>query len=158
MVSEEVIAALAIGLAVTIPGIMSALSVSMVGVAAAGLVSEDPKKFSKAFILEILPGTQGFYGFIGGMLVMIALEWLGGSPPPLGTGVGLTVLVAAVPAILQGFTSYYQGLVATAGVSSIAKKEETFGSCVLMSVMVETYAILGFLSTFLLLIGLGIWG
>jgi len=27
-----------------------------------------------------------------------------------------------------------------------------------MAVMVETYAILGFLSTFLLLIGTGVWG
>jgi len=157
MVSEQVLIALAVGLAVAIPGIASAIAVSMTGVAASGLVSEDPKKFSKAFILEILPGTQGFYGFIAGMLIMIGTKMLGGGPVEFAPGIGLTALVAAIPAILQGFTSYYQGLVATSGVAAIAKKEETFGGCVLMAAMVETYAILGFLSTFLLLIGTGVW-
>ncbi len=158
MVSEQVLVALAVGLAVSIPGIGSAIGVSMTGVAASGLVSEDPKKFSRAFILEILPGTQGFYGFIAGMLIMIGTKMLGGGAVHLSAGVGITALVAAIPAILQGFTSYYQGLVATSGVAAIAKRDETFGSCMLMAVMVETYAILGFLSTFLLLIGTHVWG
>lgn len=158
MVAEEVLVALGVALAVGIPGIGSAIGVSTTGVAAAGLISEDPKKFSRAFILEILPGTQGFYGFIAGMLIMIGTGLLGGGDLALETGVGIAALVAAIPAILQGFTSYYQGLVATSGVSAIAKREETFGSSVLLAVMVETYAILGFLSTFLLLIGLGIFG
>jgi len=158
LVSEEILVALGVALAVGIPGIASAIGVSTTGVAAAGLVSEDPKKFSKSFILEILPGTQGFYGFIAGMLIMIGTGLLGGGTVSLKAGVGLAALVAAIPAILQGFTSYYQGLVATSGVAAIAKREETFGSCVLMAVMVETYAILGFLSTFLLLIGLKIFG
>ncbi len=157
MIPEIALVGLAIALAVAVPGIMAAIGVSMTGVAAAGLVSEDPKKFSKAFILEIVPGTQGFYGFISGMLIMIATKMLT-KQPSVVAGMGITVIVAAIPAILQGFTAYYQALVATAGVSSIAKKEETFGNCVLLAIMVETYAILGFLSTFLLLIGLGIWG
>ncbi len=158
MVSEEILVALGVALAVGIPGIASAIGVSTTGVAAAGLVSEDPKKFSKAFILEILPGTQGFYGFIAGMLILIGTRMLGGTDVPLAPGMGMAALVAAIPAILQGFTSYYQGLVATSGVAAIAKREETFGSCVLMAVMVETYAILGFLCTFLLLLSLGVWG
>jgi V/A-type H+-transporting ATPase subunit K len=158
MVAEEILVALGVILAVGIPGVMSAIGVSMTGVAAAGLISEEPKKFSRAFILEILPGTQGFYGFIAGMLIMIGTGLLGGGEVSFEAGIGLAALVASIPAIIQGFTSYYQGLVATSGVSAIAKKEETFGSCVLLAVMVETYAILGFLSTFLLLIGLGIFG
>ncbi len=158
MVSDQILVAIGVALAVGIPGIASAIGVSMTGVAAAGLVSEDPKKFSRAFILEIIPGTQGFYGFIAGMLILIGTKMLGGTSVSLPTGMGMAALVAAIPAILQGFTSYYQGLVATSGVAAIAKREETFGSCVLMAVMVETYAILGFLSTFLLLLSLGVWG
>jgi V/A-type H+-transporting ATPase subunit K len=131
--------------------------VSATGVAAAGLVSEDPKKFSRAFILEILPGTQGFYGFIAGMLILIGTRLLGGTDVSLAAGMGMAALVSAIPAVLQCFTSYYQGLVATSGVAAIAKREETFGSCVLMAVMVETYAILGFLATFLLLLSLGLF-
>jgi len=157
LIPEIALVGLGVALAVAVPGIMAAMGVAMTGVAAAGLVSEDPKKFSKAFVLEIVPGTQGFYGFISGMLIMIATKLLT-KEPSIAPGMGITVVVAAIPAILQGFTAYYQALVTTAGVSSIAKKEETFGSCVLFAIMVETYAILGFLSTFLLLIGLGIWG
>jgi V/A-type H+-transporting ATPase subunit K len=134
------------------------MGVSTAGVAAAGLISEDPKKFSRAFILEILPGTQGFYGFIAGMLIMIGTKMIGGGALDLAPGIGMAALVAAIPAALQGFTSYYQGLVSASGVAAIAKREETFGSCVLLAVMVETYAILGFLSTFLLLMGLGVMG
>jgi V/A-type H+-transporting ATPase subunit K len=158
MVAEEILVALGVAIAVGLPAIGSAMGVATAGVAAAGLISEDPKKFSRAFILEILPGTQGFYGFIAGMLIMIGTKMIGGGALDLPAGIGMAALVAAIPAALQGFTSYYQGLVSAAGVASIAKREETFGSCVLLAVMVETYAILGFLSTFLLLMGLGVMG
>jgi len=144
--------------AIVFAGIGSAIGIGLVARVANGVLAEDPDKFGKLFILVVLPGTQGFYGFIAGMLIMIGTGLLGGGEVSFEAGIGLAALVASIPAIIQGFTSYYQGLVATSGVSAIAKKEETFGSCVLLAVMVETYAILGFLSTFLLLIGLGIFG
>jgi len=144
--------ALAIGLAAMIPGLVSAMSVHMVGVAAAAVTAEDPKKWSKLFVLEVLPGTQGFYGFIAGMLLLIGSGLFGGA---LKAGVvGAAALVAVVPAILQGFTAYYQGRVCLAGVSAFAKRSEAFTPSVMYAVMVETYAILGFIMTFLLLIGL----
>ena len=155
MVADVTLVAVAVGLAVGVPGILSAIGVGMTGVAAAGVTGEDPTKFSKAFVLEVLPGTQGFYGFIAGVLIMIGTGLLAGE---LKAGViGLSVLAASIPAILQGFTALFQGMVASAGVSTIAKRPETFGKCVMFAVMVETYAILGFLATFLLLVGLGIW-
>lgn len=155
MVAEEVLVALAAGLAIGVSGIFASIGVGITGVAAAGIVGEDPKKFSKVFVLEVLPGTQGFYGFIAGMLVLIGTGLLGGALKP---GIsGLAVLAAAVPATLQSITSYGQGIVATAGVSTVAKRPEVFGPCIMFAVMVETYAILGLLGTFLLLVGLGIW-
>ena len=42
----------------------SAKGTGLVGEAAAGLVSEDPDKSAK--ILQVLPGTQGLYGFAAG--------------------------------------------------------------------------------------------
>lgn len=143
------------GLAAMIPGLVSAMSVHMVGVAAAAVTAEDPKKWSKLFVLEVLPGTQGFYGFIAGMLLMVGSGLFGGA---LKAGVlGAAALVAMVPAILQGFTAYYQGRVCVAGVSAVAKRPEAFTPSVIYAVMVETYAILGFIATFLLLIGLGLF-
>lgn len=143
------------GFAAMIPGLVSAMSVHMVGVAAAAVTAEDPKKWSKLFVLEVLPGTQGFYGFIAGMLLMVGSGLFGGA---LKAGVlGAAALVAMVPAILQGFTAYYQGRVCVAGVSAVAKRPEAFTPSVIYAVMVETYAILGFIATFLLLIGLGLF-
>jgi len=154
LVSEEVWVALAAGLAVAIPGILSAVGVGMTGIAAAAVSAEDPKKFSKLFVLEVLPGTQGIYGFVAGFLILIGTGLLGGGGLKVGI-VGLAVLVAAVPAILQGFTAYLQGKVATAGVSAIAKRPETFGQCIMYTVMVELYAILGLLATILILTSIG---
>jgi len=154
LVAEEVWVALAAGLAVVIPGIFSAIGVGMTGVAAAAVSAEDPKKFSKLFVLEVLPGTQGIYGFVAGFLILIGTGLLGGGGLKVGI-VGLAVLAAAVPAILQGFTAYAQGKVATAGVSAIAKRPETFGQSIMYTVMVELYAILGLLATILILTSIG---
>ncbi len=154
LVGDEVWIALAAGLAVAIPGILSAIGVGMTGVAAAAVSAEDPKKFSKLFVLEVLPGTQGIYGFVAGFLILVGTGLLGGDGLKVGIA-GLAVLAAAVPAILQGFTAYAQGKVATAGVSAVAKRPEIFGQTIMYTVMVELYAILGLLATILILVSLG---
>ena len=61
---------LAVALTVLLPGLGSAKGVGIVGQAAAGVLSEDPTKFGKVLILEVLPGTQGLYGFLTGILIM----------------------------------------------------------------------------------------
>ena len=48
----------------------SAKGTGMVGEAAAGLVSEDPDKSTKCLILQVLPGTQGLYGFVALFIVL----------------------------------------------------------------------------------------
>jgi V/A-type H+-transporting ATPase subunit K len=147
--SDVALIALAAGLAVAVPGIMSAIGVGMTGVAAAAATAEDPKKFSRLFILEVLPGTQGIYGFIGGFMILIFTGLLGGS---LKAGMsGTVVMVAAIPVILQGFTAIPQGKVATAGVAAVSKKPEVFTASMMYTVMVEIYAILGLLATILML-------
>lgn len=55
------IAMLGAGLAAALPGIGSAKGTGMTGEAGAGLVSQDPSKFGKALILQVIPGTQGLY-------------------------------------------------------------------------------------------------
>lgn len=154
VVEEGVWVALAAGLAIAIPGIISAMGVSMAGVAAAAVASEDPKKAYKAFVFEVLPGTQGIYGFVAGFLIIIGAGLTTGAGVKAGI-VGVAVLAAAVPAILQGFTAYFQGKVATAGISAIAKRPEVFAPSLMYTVMVELYAILGLLATILMLTFIG---
>ena len=57
-------------LAVILPGIGSAKGVGIVGEAVAGLTTEEPEKFGKGLILQLLPGTQGLYGFVIGLMVL----------------------------------------------------------------------------------------
>ena len=58
------LAILGAALAAGLSGIGSARGVGLVGEAGAGLLSEDSSMFTKILVLEILPGTQGLYGFL----------------------------------------------------------------------------------------------
>ena len=64
-----VFAAIGVALAVGLSGIGSAKGVGLVGESAASLMTEQPEKFGKALVLQLLPGTQGLYGFVIGLLV-----------------------------------------------------------------------------------------
>lgn len=91
----QVLALLGAAMAVFLPGIGSAKGVGMVGEAAAGVVTEDPSKFSQTLILQALPGTQGIYGLLTGFVVMQRIGILGGNLLPLTTYQGLLVLQPA---------------------------------------------------------------
>ena len=58
------IAILGAVMAAAMAGIGSAIGVGVAGKAAAGVTSEDPDKFSKCLVLQLLPGTQGIYGLL----------------------------------------------------------------------------------------------
>ncbi|MGL4451687.1 MAG: V-type ATP synthase subunit K [Sarcina sp.] len=140
--------ALGIALAVGLSGIGSAKGVGIVGQSAAGLVTEEPEKFGKALVLELLPGTQGLYGFVIGFLVFNAL----------GKGVnlsqGMYLLFACLPVGIAGLWSgIAQGKAAAAGIQILAKKPEHTTKGIIFAAMVETYALLGFVISFLLVNG-----
>ena len=65
-----------------LPGIGSAIGVGMGGEAAAGVVTEDPSKFSKVLILQLLPGTQGIYGLLLGLSCFPASAFLAAAMQP----------------------------------------------------------------------------
>ena len=64
-------ALLGAALAVGVAGVGSAKGVGIASEAAAGVVTEDPSKFGKLLVLQLLPGTQGLYGLIIGIMVLI---------------------------------------------------------------------------------------
>ena len=51
-------AGLGIAIAVFLSGIGSAIGIGIVGEAAAGLVIEEPEKFGRSLILQLLPGRS----------------------------------------------------------------------------------------------------
>ena len=75
-----VLAIVGAALAALLSGLGSAKGVGLVGEAAAGLLTEDLSKFTKVLILQILPGTQGLYGFITAIMVLVKTKLLSGSP------------------------------------------------------------------------------
>lgn len=142
-------------LAALLSGMGSAKGVGMVGEAAAGLISEDPSKFTKVLILQILPGTQGLYGFITAIMVMIKIQLLSGNPIELTTTQGLQVFAACLPMAFVGyFSAIGQAKVAASGVSVVAKKPEQQSKAMVLSAMVETYAVLALLISLLIILRL----
>ena len=66
-----VYALLGAAVAVFLAGAGSAIGVGIAGQAASGVVTEDPSKFAKVLIMQLLPGTQGIYGFAGWIYYII---------------------------------------------------------------------------------------
>lgn len=141
---------LAVALASVMSGIGSARGVGIAGEAATGVITEDPDKFGKSLVLQLLPGTQGLYGFVIGLLIMINSGLLGGNPE-VTTMQGFAYLLSALPIAFGGWKSAIaQGRVAAAGMNILAKKPEHSTKGVVYAVMVETYALLAFVTSLLL--------
>jgi len=142
------------GIAVFLGGIGSAVGVSTAGQAAAGVLSEKPEKFGETFILVALPGTQGIYGFAVGFMAILKLGLLGGgAPAAVSVDQGLLLLAACIPVGVAGLLSgIYQGRVCAAGVGIVAKQEGKFGLAVIYGILVETYALLGFVTSILVVL------
>lgn len=139
-------AALAVGLA----SMGSAHGVGVAGQAAAGVVTEDPSKFAKVLILQLLPGTQGIYGLLVAFIALSKIGLLSGQVQELTLAQGLLYFAACLPIALVGYASAcHQGKTAVASIGIVAKKPEEFGKAMLFPAMVETYAILALLISIL---------
>lgn len=140
------VAALGIVLAVILSGIGSARGVGMVGEAATGIIIEEPEKFGKSLVLQLLPGTQGLYGFVIGLMAMGSLRL------DMTMVEGLYIFIACLPIIfVEYFSALFQARVAVAGLAILAKNEEHSTKGIIYSVMVETYALLAFVMSLILL-------
>jgi len=144
------IALVGAALTVFLCGLGSILALGSVGEGAAAVATEKPEAFGKLLLLQVLPGTQGIYGFIIGFIVLLKLGILGGELQELTVQQGWNYFVACLPMMLSGLLSaLYQGRVSSAGLKMVAKDPASGGKAMIMSAMVETYAVLGLLVTFL---------
>lgn len=145
-----VFALLGAALAVVLSGMGSAYGVGVAGQAAAGVVTEDPSKFAKVLILQLLPGTQGIYGLLVAFIALSKMGLLGGGVQEMDGATGLLYLAACLPIAIVGLVSArYQGRTSVAAIGIVAKKPEQFGKAMLFPAMVETYAILALLVSIL---------
>lgn len=151
LLNGTAIALLGAALAAVLPGIGSAKGVGIAGEAATGIVSEDPDKFGQTLLLQALPGTQGIYGLLVAFIALNKLGLLAGSLPALTTAQGLNYLFACIPIAFGGFLSaIYQGRVSAAAMNIVAKKPEHTSKGMIYAGLVETYAVLSLLISFLM--------
>ena len=140
------VAILGLALCMILCGTGSALALFKTGSAASGVCSEDPKKFSKVFILAVLPATQGIYGFV------VSLIGIGSVSAGMSVASGLAVLMATLPMTLVGFISaFFQGKTSCSSILAVAKEDSVAGKMILFPAMVETYAILALVISIMLI-------
>lgn len=142
-----VLGVLSVVIAVLFSGMGSAKGVGRAGEAAAGVVIEEPEKFGKSLVLQLLPGTQGLYGFVIGILILFKL--VGGN---ISLAQGYVYIAAALPVGVVGyFSAIAQSKVAVSGINILAKNEPQQAKGIIYAVMVELYAILALAISFLLM-------
>ena len=141
----------------TCAGVGSALGVGIAGEAADGVMSGDNVSFGSTLVLQALPGTQGIYGMVIAIMILTRIGVLKGAPLDVSTMQGLALFFAGLPIGIVGIISgISQGKAAAAGMMLISKKEGTLGNAIIYAVMVETYAILAFIISFLMYNGIKI--
>ena len=114
----------------------AALAAGIAGEAGAGLLAEDPSQFSKCMILQVIPGTQGLYGLVIGFLALMKMGLFDGTVAELSIANGLLILAACLPA---------------ASVNIVAKNPNDWSKGMVLCIIVEFYAILSLLISFLMI-------
>ena len=144
-------AALAAGLAC----VGSAKGTGIAGEAGAGLLCEDPGKFGKVMILQVIPGTQGLYGLVVWFFAVFRMGLLDGTAFDMTVQEGLRYFVACLPMALGGlFSAIAQGRVAAGSINLLAKKPDDWSKGMVLCITVEFYAILSLLASMLMIINI----
>ena len=133
----------------------SAKGIGIVGEAGAGLLTEDSDKFPQILILEIIPTTNGIYGFVAGMLIMVKMNLFSGDMIMLTLNQGALVLVSCLPIAIVGYlAAIMQARIVAGVVGVVAKRPEDLGKGILIAVMVEFFTIIALLVSIMLIISL----
>ena len=143
------------GLAVCLAGAGSARGTGLAGEAGTGLLCEDPSKFGKVMILQVIPGTQGLYGLVVWFFAVFRMGLLDGTAFDMTVQEGLRYFVACLPMALGGlFSAIAQGRVAAGSINLLAKKPDDWSKGMVLCITVEFYAILSLLASMLMIINI----
>lgn len=141
-------------IAIVLAAIGSCIGVGKAGQMAGGLLSKDPSKFTAMLILQLLPATQGLYGFIVAFMAFSQMGIIGGGAVDLTTAQGLSMLAACLPIGVIGLVSaIFQGRVVMAGMEMCFKQDKQTGHALLMAVLVEIFAIFAFVISLMAVLG-----
>jgi len=142
------------GIAAVLSGIGSAIGITIASAVVSGIVTEDGEKFGKLLPIAAMPGTQGIYGFISAVLVLVFFGIFTGDVSLAGPA-GFKVFLACQPVAWLCFISaIYQGKTGASAAGIVARRSEDSGKALILPALVETYAVLSLIVTILMLLGL----
>ncbi len=151
------LAVIGAALAIILAGTGSAIGVAVAGRAGTGVLSEKPELFGRVLVLQALPGTQGIYGFLVGILILVEVGLLGEEVLDVSVVNGWLLLLSGAIIGVVGLTSaIFQGKTAASSILMTSKRPEMSARGMTMTALVETYAILGLLVAILIWVGVSI--
>ncbi|MDD7157670.1 MAG: permease [Firmicutes bacterium] len=127
----KAIGIMGLAICMILSGAGSAIGLYKTGSAAAGVLAEDGKKFSKVIVLALLPATQGIYGFVLAVMKLGSVD--------AGWGLFMAMLAMGFNGLIS---AYLQGKTAAACIYAVGKNAAGSGKYVLFPAMIEFYAIL----------------
>ena len=140
------------GLAACLAGAGSGIGTGIAGQAGTGLVAEDPAKFGKIMILQVIPGTQGLYGLVVFFFAIMQMGLLDGSAASLSFVDGCRYFAACLPIGIAGLiTAIAQGKVAAGSINLLAKNPDHWAKGMILCITVDFYAILSLLASMMMI-------
>jgi len=144
----NLLALIGAAIAVAVTGAGSSLGMAIVQRAAAGLVAEQPEKYNRTLVFQLLTTTGALYGFVVGFLVLQKAVLGGGSG--YGLWQGAMILAACLPVAIVGMAATIaQARVCASVIMMIAKRSELDGRAVTMAIFAEFFALLGLIVSIL---------
>ena len=132
-------------------GFGSSLGILNASAKGSGVLAEKPNLFGKVLILVALPGSQGVYGLLIGIIILLKAGMIGGGDGVLTATSGYQLLAAGcIMGIAALFSSLLQGKAVSAAIGAVAREESLGGKAIVLSVLIETYAIFGLLVAILI--------
>ncbi|HEK19025.1 V-type ATP synthase subunit K [Mucilaginibacter rubeus] len=135
-----------LALMIILPGIGSAIGVSIGSNATIGALKKRPDAFGNYMLLSALSGTHGLFGFAAFFIFYSKAVFTPAITPFAATavfGAGLIFVVATYAAIRQG-------QICANGIAEIASGNDVFGKTMILAVFPELYSILAFAAAFLI--------
>ena len=146
-----IVAIIGAATAAILGGFGSSLGILNASAKGAGVLAEKPNLFGKILILVALPGSQGVYGLLIGIIILLKAGLLGDAGGELLAKQSYQLLSAGViMGVAALFSSLLQGKAVSAAIGAVAREESLGGKAIVLSVLIETYAIFGLLVAILI--------
>lgn len=133
-------------------GLGAAEGIRISGSQAAGVLAEKPELFGKMFVMMALPGTQGFYSFVCGIM-MVVLSGVLNKGAAVSNAKGLAFMTVGVGVgLVEWLSAILQGQASAAAESLTGRQPSASGQAILIPALVETYAVIALVSGILLIL------